>query len=241
MQPEESTRRQIDFDLAKSWIRCCENTHICRSVPLTATRAGRAPLGFTVIDVHERCLIEAGDDVRYLALSYVWGTSNRFVESLEKMRELSMPGSLDTIWDLLAPPIRDAVTLTRKLGERFIWIDAVCISQSGSEGLWMATDNIRSMDSIYRHAVCTIIAADNSSPDNGLAGVDELQRAVNQITAEITPGVRVLARFTPETLMLRSKYRSRGWTYVRFCCKSLQIPLNLSPQSIDMSIVGSFT
>jgi hypothetical protein len=128
------------------------------------------------------------------------------------MRELSDPGSLDTILPLLAPSIRDAVLLVQKLGERFIWVDAVCISQSGDEGSEMANENIQAMDSIYRHAVCTIIAADEDAPDLGLAGVGARQRQVQQHVAEIVPGVRLLARYSGQTHIIQSRYRSRGWT-----------------------------
>ena len=208
----DSSSKELNVQLAASWIHLCETTHPCRSVPLNATRAGRLPSSFTVIDAQQRCLFEPASDCRFLALSYVWGSSNRFVTSLQKMRNMKRPGSLDAIWHLLAPPIRDAIILTEKLGERFIWIDALCIPQTGDDGCDVAADNIRSMDSIYRHAVCTIIAADERAPDEGLAGIGSLKRNVKQFTAELLPSVHVLARYSPQTLMQRSRYRTRGWT-----------------------------
>lgn len=210
MIDEESTH--IPFDMVKEWIYRCEHDHSCRSVPLASTRNTRLPKSFTVIDVESMCLVTPAQDCRFFALSYVWGKSNRFVTSLAKMRELSEPVSLEMILHLLAPPIRDAILLTRKLGERYIWIDAVCISQSGVEGTEMAKENIQAMDSIYRHAVCTIIAADEDAPDLGLAGVGYRPRRVQQHIAEILPGVKVLARYSGQTHMIQSRYRSRGWT-----------------------------
>jgi hypothetical protein len=205
---------QLPFDLIKSWIRLCEHTHFCRSVPLSATRAGRLPFFFTVIDVEKKCLIQPDSDCRYVALSYMWGTTARFTSTLQTIKEMSALGALDTIWTQLAPPIRDAILLTQKLGERYIWVDALCVSQQGEAGASMAQQNIQAMDSIYRHALCAIIAADDQAPEFGLAGVSTINREVRQHVAEIVPGVRVLARFAPEAHIAQSRYRTRGWTYV---------------------------
>ncbi|KIW09417.1 uncharacterized protein PV09_00307 [Verruconis gallopava] len=203
----------VPIDRIRDWMHRCEHHHPCRSVPLASTRAGRLPLAFTVVDVENMCLVEPESDCRFLALSYVWGTSNRFSSSLPAMRALSNPNSLGAVLGRLAPSIRDAVELTQKLGEKYLWTDALCVSQSGDAGQEMAKDNIDSMDSIYRHAAYVIIAADDDAPDGGIAGVGKLSRKVHQHAAEIMPGVRVLARFSPQTYMSHSRYSTRGWTY----------------------------
>ncbi|KAK8061410.1 heterokaryon incompatibility protein-domain-containing protein [Apiospora phragmitis] len=61
---------------------------------------------------------------------------------------------------ILPPSFQDAVTITRPLGIRYLWVDALCIIQDSKED-W-ATESVK-MASIYRHAFLTI-AADNS-PD----------------------------------------------------------------------------
>ena len=216
--PIKLTNSKLPFDLAREWLHRCETDHSCRSVPLSATSAGHLPMSFTVIDVKEQCLVQPSDECRFLALSYMWGSSNRFMSSVQKINDLKRPGALVSIWNLLAPPIKDAVILTKELHERYIWIDAVCIPQSGDDGAEIARDNISSMDSIYRHAVCTIIAADNDTPDGGMAGVSTRPRKTQQFIADLSPDVRVLARFSPQSLMLQSRYRSRGWTYVTISC-----------------------
>jgi hypothetical protein len=203
---------EVPLHLVKDWIHRCEHTHPCRSVPLSATRAGRLPFFFTVVDVEAKCLVQPDSDCRFLALSYVWGSSVRFTQTLEVMKQLSSDGSLETVWDQLPPSVRDAIVLTQKLGERYIWIDALCISQQGQAGAPMAKQNIQAMDSIYRHALCVIIAADDRAPDFGLAGVSISDRKVQQHVAEIVPGLRLLARFAPEACMAQSTYRTRGWT-----------------------------
>ncbi|KAI0142806.1 heterokaryon incompatibility protein-domain-containing protein [Xylariaceae sp. FL1272] len=99
---------------------------------------------------------------RYLALSYCWGniadppwitTKTNLAQRLEGFNHRDLPNTLS-----------DALIITRKLGFRYIWIDALCIVQDDAED-W-AIEGSR-MAGIYRGATLTIAVP---SSDSSLLG-----------------------------------------------------------------------
>lgn len=62
--------------------------------------------------------------------------------------------------------IRDAVTVTRSLGIRYLWVDALCIIQD-SQSDWRA--EAPKMMNVYRNAYLTIAATVGDNADSGLA------------------------------------------------------------------------
>jgi Heterokaryon incompatibility protein (HET) len=64
---------------------------------------------------------------------------------------------------------RDAISLTRVLGYRYLWIDAICIIQDDEDDWEKESKNI---GEIFANAVCTLAAvdavSDSSSTDSGL-------------------------------------------------------------------------
>jgi Heterokaryon incompatibility protein (HET) len=61
--------------------------------------------------------------------------------------------------------LRDAVTITRRLGLRHLWVDALCIKQD-SEDDWQ--QECSRMRDVYKGATLTLIAANASSVDMGI-------------------------------------------------------------------------
>jgi hypothetical protein len=61
----------------------------------------------------------------------------------------------------------------RKLGESFLWVDALCIPQDDEKELSI---QIQSMDTIYSNALVTLIAAEGSDSNAGLPGVRPCSR-----------------------------------------------------------------
>ncbi|KAK7985256.1 hypothetical protein PG988_002878 [Apiospora saccharicola] len=99
------------------------------------------------------------DPPRYIALSHCWGktltkdliTTSGNLQS--RLRSISH--------DSLPPSFQDAVTITRALGIRYLWIDALCIIQDSAAD-W-ATESAK-MASVYGDSYLTIAA--DSSPDS---------------------------------------------------------------------------
>ncbi|KAI2618508.1 heterokaryon incompatibility protein-domain-containing protein [Hypoxylon sp. NC1633] len=66
----------------------------------------------------------------------------------------------------LSPTFRDAVSLVRRLGYSYIWIDSLCIHQDSEED-WQR--EARTVADIYRHSFCNISAMSSSfDPSVGL-------------------------------------------------------------------------
>jgi hypothetical protein len=76
-----------------------------------------------LLDTHDMCVVKAPDSCRYVALSYVWGQTRFLLLTTENQPILECPGSLE---DREIPrTIREALSLTKMLGERYPWVDAL--------------------------------------------------------------------------------------------------------------------
>jgi len=72
------------------------------------------------------------------------------------------PAKID--WRHLPATLADAVAVTRSLGIKYLWIDAVCIAQDDDAD---KTKEIKEMGKIYKNARVTIAAASARSVNNG--------------------------------------------------------------------------
>jgi Heterokaryon incompatibility protein (HET) len=111
-------------------------------------------------------------------------------------------------WRQLPATIADAVSVTRSLGIRYLWVDALCIVQDDEED---KTREIREMGRIYRYARVTIAAANSPSVQCGF---------LNSLTRDEVPLPIVLSETRNEfgTLWTRKGPRTpdepldkRGW------------------------------
>jgi len=90
-----------------------------------------------------------GTKAEYLTLSYCWGRP-RFLVTLNENIEQHRQG---IEIERLPQTFRDAIKITRELGFRYIWIDALCIIQDSSED---KANEIGQMGSIYNESTLTI-------------------------------------------------------------------------------------
>ncbi|RDL41046.1 uncharacterized protein BP5553_01025 [Venustampulla echinocandica] len=88
---------------------------------------------------------------QYTAISYCWGT-RRFTATTTANIEAHKTG-IDT--STLPQTIRDAITVTRGLGFRYLWNDALCIIQDSLDDKCKV---IGGMGEIYRNCTLTIAA-----------------------------------------------------------------------------------
>lgn len=122
---------------------------------------------FRVLDVLNGDVLVLESAKRYIALSYVWG-------HVKNHNDISMnPSILDqkpTILchiniDTQPTTIKDAAYLVCRLGERYLWVDSLCINQNNPKDVAKVVSN---MDAIYRSAYFTIVAADGEDANAGL-------------------------------------------------------------------------
>ncbi|KAK7417784.1 hypothetical protein QQZ08_011480 [Neonectria magnoliae] len=152
-----------------------------------------------------------GLQVQYTILSYCWGTSPDVLKSRTVPSNLSLRLSGFSLRSL-PQTLQDSVTLTRRLGISYIWIDALCIVQDSDE--WV-TESLRMMQ-YYENAYLTIIPVACSSADQGFLG-----RRPWWVTKTIDwtgPPDRKLQFFFPGYTRIsneleRSVWITRGWTF----------------------------
>ncbi|KAI1121596.1 heterokaryon incompatibility protein-domain-containing protein [Nemania abortiva] len=210
----------IDIQTIKDWRSNCRQYHdqAClqtESEPDLPPLSAEIRASFRLIDVKEKTVIPASPDTDYVALSYVWGQPKpersfrqAFLDPLPT--DLYQAHSLTLNMEEIPRTIRDAIDVVERLGESYLWVDALCISQDDvSHKMQM----IGIMDRIYRQATLTIIAAGGNSSDSGLGGLRPGSRNFEQVVGTIC-GQRMIKLF-PRVggLLGASPWASRAWTY----------------------------
>jgi hypothetical protein len=72
--------------------------------------------------------------LRYTTLSYIWGTSDGALRTLESNKEeFCENGSLSRHWTELPATVQDAILLTEALGISYLWVDRLCIVQDDED------------------------------------------------------------------------------------------------------------
>jgi Heterokaryon incompatibility protein (HET) len=147
------------------------------------------------------CLVDTGSlvlkNAPYVALSYRWGGGNHLTTTTDTLKArcgcipfMDMPKTL-----------QDAVTVTRRFGIRYIWIDALCIIQD-DENDW--SREAAKMGDIYLNAYCTIAAHAAGHADHGF-----LEQSLNRAHAIPVGGNRDGEIYEEETLAYDALKRQR--------------------------------
>lgn len=147
------------------WIADCEQKHGAEcnaeaSVTGLIKDSYRGLPLMRFVDVHQKCIVERTEVVRYVALSYVWGAAVNFRLTKTNQPQMRKPGVLSESWFELPATIRDAIDLTRACGEKYLWVDSLCIMQNDVEDLDVGT---RAMDLICKSAASPMQAPQNWS------------------------------------------------------------------------------
>lgn len=159
-----SNSSTLDLALVAKHIKA--RLHECQ---LHSTCPSQNPLYFPsrVIDVgfegDPTCKLyisNSDDTAPYVALSYVWGVTQTFVASTETWLGFTHGFPVTA----LPEAIQDAVRVTRSIGIRYLWVDALCILQDSEADKVV---ELNTMGSIYRNSTLTISAACSQSAQNG--------------------------------------------------------------------------
>lgn len=157
-----------NFSMLTQWIEECVTTHerCCSGFPLlTSVRAFQRPLPTRLIDVSNsqsaQCVSlseTAGQIGSYITLSHCWGSSGdpswkTTLATLEDKKRSIDLASLPKMY-------QDAITITWKLGQRYLWVDSLCIIQDSTED-WNREAAV--MGHIYEHSVFTICGSGQES------------------------------------------------------------------------------
>ncbi|KAK3366688.1 heterokaryon incompatibility protein-domain-containing protein [Lasiosphaeria ovina] len=149
------------FDFIQSYLQDCNTNHEgCKvASPDPPTRLIDVGLpGMTDVRlVHSSTL---PTPVRYLALSYCWGTKRTLTTVTANLDDMKRRIPLPT----LPRTIRDAIAVTRKLEQRYLWVDAICIIQDSAAD-WEVESS--QMATVYRNAYLTLAAGTSAASDEG--------------------------------------------------------------------------
>lgn len=203
----------VSMKRIKEWMRICEKEHgaKCADVWRYSNVHGRLPQSARMIDVDQMAIVEASQDCihRYVALSYVWGNVNTEYKTVSlNLAERRLRGALESV--ALPSTICDAIKVVRELGEKYLWVDALCIVQDNPDDRKI---QIEKMHLIYGLAELTIVAAGGNYADASLPGLkprshQELQHIERIQSLSLAMPLRML-----DETMAESVWNTRGWTY----------------------------
>jgi hypothetical protein len=215
----------IDVQLVKRWLQDCGNhRHPKRAGNQGSNGLFKGP-GFRLIDVIDERLMNVTETCDYVALSYIWGkipsrllTKKSNVDTLSASKGIT---SLPTPSIPLTLPLTlsDAMDLTRKIGMRYLWVDALCIVQDDPED---RAKMIPLMNEVYDNAALTIIAAAGSHANAGLMGISPRKGCPIEPTTIVDRegGTTLkLAICLPSLseIVRKSTWNKRGWTHQEQC------------------------
>lgn len=143
----------IDLSLVKGWMQFCDANHKeCRPA------SQRTHDAFRLIDLTHWKVINASPNHSYLALSYVWGRDMVSMLTKKTLPEFSVENGLQHVE--IPRTIRNAMSFTRDIGHRYIWVDSFCIVQDdGNDKM----HQLPIMHKIYSNADFVTVAASGAS------------------------------------------------------------------------------
>ena len=220
----DKTSSDCSFKLARSWLEDCMQHHVtCAefqgtdlAMPTRAIHVGPSD------GSQEPVLLNTcGMRHQYITLSHCWGGTDVLSTTAETMaeRENGIPISS------MPQTFRDAVTIARKFGISFLWIDSLCIIQDSPED-W-EYESSRMWDT-YRNAAFTIAAQHATSSAGGcfvqrdeslprpclLRFFDDLQQKSNRgllmCASLVEPGTK-FENWPTKTPKFSSSLDSRAW------------------------------
>lgn len=226
----------LDPDQIRFWIQDCEEKHgeRCNN---TEHQSATPVTELRFIDLVDGCIVKAPPKARYFALSYMWGGVSQMLLTTENCAEMSLPGSLQLNSGTIPAVIQDAITFVIAVGERYLWVDSLCIVQNSID---IKHSQILQMGTIYNGAVACLVGAVGTDANSGLAGVrpntrtPETRKLQYEAVYLIDPGpdeyislrkprdntpfVRLRNQVKARQLdlnnrLITSEYSSRAWTY----------------------------
>ncbi|KLU87065.1 hypothetical protein MAPG_06070 [Magnaporthiopsis poae ATCC 64411] len=175
--PNPSPGSEDGLAQAKAWLDACVQNH---GPSCGAQETSVLPT--RVIDVSEPTLrlheASAGERGNYAALSYCWGGAQTYLCTTHTLPVLLTGFSFDD----LPQTLKDAVTVTRSLGLKYLWIDSICIIQNSEAD---KAHEVGHMARVYSNAHVTIGAGSASAVGRGF--LKDKADATTKLWADLLP------------------------------------------------------
>jgi hypothetical protein len=196
------TLSHVDYSAVVSWLEYCKSKHksLCNNTH------EQIP-GMKLLDTcsSKIKIVSPPLHAPYIALSYVWGSSKAPNQEGYTVRASSgsqTPAHLPKV-------VLDAIEVVRNLGYRYLWVDRYCINQHNNAE---KETQIKLMDSIYRRADVTIVAAAGVDDAFGLPGVANTPR-LPQPTIQAKDVHLISSPGHPQRVIQQSMWSKRAWTF----------------------------
>lgn len=214
------TGGDLHLELIRGWINDCNQHHfnpICQ--PSLAQRSDRSGSGGSTSQFPTR-LIDVGTEgdtlirlremqneniCSWTALSYRWG-QNPYSTTRQNIDDHVTGMELST----LPQTFKDAVKITRAIGQRYLWIDSICIVQ-GEDGDF-SHEALR-MEDVYSGAYCVLAASGATDLDIGFL-TPRANREYAALPAEAQDEATLYVCQTIEDFrrhVLKGALSNRGW------------------------------
>ena len=203
----------VSTGLIKAWLQRCRLNHqrTCPIIKNTGQPPKHESMPLIFVDVVSMCLVKGSTSQKYLALSYCWGVVDEWrLRLMKSNRESLMKDSaLKRLESSIPVTILDAMHLTRGLGERYLWVDSLCLVQDDFKELAKSIDL---MGHIYEQSMLTIVAGSGADAYSGLPGVNRVARKTSIRKAEIRNGIFISIIEDLDQHLRQSEYSQRAWT-----------------------------
>ncbi len=144
--------------MATQWLQDCLGYH---------NRCGNGPeslLPTRVLDVDSpivRLYVSCGEKAQYVCLSHCWGLSQIIITTAKTLQDRisGIP------WTSLSRTFQEAITFTRSLKVRYLWIDSLCIVQDDKHDWEQEAARIAM---IYENSFLTLAATKSTNGQGGM-------------------------------------------------------------------------
>lgn len=198
----------MSFHIIREWLDDCDANHPrCQpshgvGIPTRLLDLGNSDNDF--LRVYET---KSSDTMPYVALSHPWGPRPHFcteVSNIEKHKQ-------EIDFNYLPATFQHAITITRNIGQRYIWIDSLCIIQ-GAGGDF--DQEAPKMETIFSSAYCVLSASSSYGQYDGFLMKPKQNRDYLIFEREgLSP--LYICRFIDDfgNDVLHSNLSRRGWAF----------------------------
>ncbi|KAI3325818.1 heterokaryon incompatibility protein-domain-containing protein [Xylariaceae sp. AK1471] len=189
----------FDPVIVQGWLQDCRNYH-------TGCHFERRPdPSLNLIDCRNHRILSVSDinsdsEPEYVALSYVWGNCTDVSKVM--LEGHTLPSTLPSV-------VKDSIQVTLRLGYYYLWVDKYCVDNKDKI---KKHEQLMHMDSVYKNAALTIVAAAGLDESYGLPGLSK-NRPSRQMCFRSDNFTLISTLPLPHDSIAKSCWATRGWTY----------------------------
>lgn len=199
------TGSHAHLESLRHWLGSCDEHHpACKAAVSLSLPTRLIDVGSGIEPKIKLYETGPGDDMRYMALSHPWGEPPHFCTYKDDVE--TYKGNIE--FSKLPATFQDAVTVTRELGVRYLWIDSICIIQ-GPDGDF--AQQSQRMEDVFSQAYCILAASSARGQEDGFLKPRK-KRDYIQLERNNKPAVCV-SEFVDDfdRYVLKSPLNQRGW------------------------------